>query len=481
MPDAENAGRTLKRKRSPTPSDSELTASEGRSATTTKELVVEKSFCNFCGDHMGNKFNRCVDCGGYMCEQTRPDGPGCIWAGTLDRKKPFRCIVCEPRHWKKMEDPPKGDAGCLPYGFTGYGGRKRSKLTWPMVLATFTLATLPDKYVEKSLMLDFEMQYAAWPENLCSLRGSLKGTRGKKAAAMAAEGAEFVKRSVEFGVPANVFVVVDTHSDAQSGALKYAGRASSPQYSPASEVVREFVTPQLLAEMKSAAARARLSGKPATAASWYDDSPYSRGGWRGLLLSTCAPTMRVGDSFRGVRKLVEDDDFDFVIGFAGSSTLPTQVRNALSQVIERMGVDKTAGIWDTVMSVVGQDIHLLEVNSVVVVFKERGSSEVLARKIARHAPPMRPWGVEFRACATPQCDRTPFDFYVNNNNFDVRMRCRACGWVSAWVKERHWKEHVFRLDSTLPKVFWHSYPPSHALQNIFVEATREKERDDRRG
>ena len=108
-------------------------------------------------------------------------------------------------------------------------------------------------------------------------------------------------------------------------------------------------------------------------------------------------------------------------------------------MIERIGMDKTAAIWDMVMSVVGHNLHLLESNSVVIIFKEWGSSDVLARRIVWHAPPMQPLGVEFHTCATPQCDHTSLDFYVQNDNFNVCMRCRVCGWMSVWVKERHWK------------------------------------------
>ncbi|KAF8426445.1 hypothetical protein L210DRAFT_791616, partial [Boletus edulis BED1] len=145
---------------------------------------------------------------------------------------------------------------------------------------------------------------------------------------------------------------------------------------------------------------------------WYDDSAFSRGGWRGLLLATCSPAMLVAQSFEDVRNLVTSDAFDFVVGFAGASTLPSQIRNALSQIIERIAVDKTAGIWDTVVRVIGQDLLLLEVNTVILVYKERGSHEVVARKIGKHAPPMRPWGVEFNACATPGCKRSSRDFFV---------------------------------------------------------------------
>lgn len=139
-------------------------------------------------------------------------------------------------------------------------------------------------------------------------------------------------------------------------------------------------------------------------------------------------------------------------------------------------MDKTAGIWDAIIRVIGHDLLLLEVNSVVVVFKERGSKEVHARKIGKHSPPLRPWGVEFRACGKPGCSgRKSQDFFVQSKECDVRMTCRFCGWTSAWVKEKDWKGEVFKVDRTLPNVFWHAYPASHSLQNLFIEVTQQKE------
>ena len=38
---------------------------------------------------------------------------------------------------------------------------------------------------------------------------------------------------------------------------------------------------------------------------WYNASPYSRGGWRGLLLSTCAVLMCVLGSFWDIKALME--------------------------------------------------------------------------------------------------------------------------------------------------------------------------------
>lgn len=328
------------------------------------------------------------------------------------------------------------------------------------------------------------------------MKASLKGNGQKKAQTAMRNGIAFIRRSILSDVPANTFVLVDTHSDTNTGGLQWSGGATGPKHVLASEVLQKFCGGDFLSAMKAAANKARGMKRPLQQTGWCDDSPSSRGGWRGLLLSTCSPAMRVPDSFRDIRGLVErqvrsfpveqlrrangelpSDTFDFVLGFAGSSTIPSQIRNALSQVIERIGVDKTGSLWETIVRVIGHDLLLLQVNAVVVVYRERDTNEVEARKIGRHDPPLRPWGVEFHACGTPGCDRMSRDFVVRSDIFDVRMTCRYCRWTSAWVKQPHWKDHVFRLDSTLPNVFWHDYPPSKSLQQLFVDVTGKKAAD----
>jgi hypothetical protein len=126
-----------------------------------------------------------------------------------------------------------------------------------------------------------------------------------KAQASMGKGARFIERSNRSGVPANVFVVLDTHSDNKTGGLQWGGGTSKPKYSPVSQVVRRFCGEEFLAAMKAAATKARGTTPPSGAETeWYDDSVYSRGGWRALLLSTCSPAFRVERSFNDIRELV---------------------------------------------------------------------------------------------------------------------------------------------------------------------------------
>ncbi|KAI9459612.1 hypothetical protein HD554DRAFT_2176882 [Boletus coccyginus] len=366
---------TQKRRRSDSRSDSEPESSL-ESCEGDETLVVLKTFCSFCGDHMGDQLNVCVDCGSYMCEQTDPKGPGCIWVGTVNPEDDFRCIVCEPKYWKAKykEGPARGDLDSFPFGFIGYGGRRRSKLTWPLVFACVTLSSLPDTYVPDALRLDLRNHFMTAPENLCLVKVKLAGNGQKKAQVATTDGIAFIQRSILSDVPANTFVLVDTHSDAVTGELQWSRGSTGPKNCLPSELIRKFCGDGFLQQMKVAADKARGLPPHPPQAGWYDDSAFSRGGWRGLLLSTCAPTMRVPESFQNIRGLVErqvlsfflsfflpagkpgmfsSDTFDFVLGFAGSSTIPSQVRGALSQVIERIGIDKTGHFWDTFVRVIG--------------------------------------------------------------------------------------------------------------------------------
>jgi len=52
------------------------------------------------------------------------------------------------------------------YAFTGYGGRKRAKLTWPLVLVNFVLSTSVESFIADSLKLDFRNHYLPSPDNV---------------------------------------------------------------------------------------------------------------------------------------------------------------------------------------------------------------------------------------------------------------------------------------------------------------------------
>ena len=156
--------------------------------------------------------------------------------------------------------------------------------------------------------------------------------------------------------------------------------------------------------------------------------------------------------------------------------ISSQIKNMINQVIEAIGLDKTSNIWDSITRVVGRDLNLLQLNSVIVIYRERGAAmEVKARHVGLHCPPLRAFGIEFCACATEGCRPSPYDFVIRDNHSGVRMTCRLCKWQSATLKASNVQGLINRLSSTMPDVFWHEYPAAVDIQDAFVRMTKRKE------
>lgn len=161
-----------------------------------------------------------------------------------------------------------------------------------------------------------------------------------------------------------------------------------------------------------------------------------------------------------------------VVGFGSPTLRIEQAKDSISQMIERIGVDKTADVWETIMYCMGNDAMLLDATSVIVVFRERASGKVFCRKIGRHYLPYRPWGVEFRMCQNDHGNKgCHLDFHVKGDAKMARMECKRCHWRSGWVKEEHREGLLFRLNSKLPNVYWHEFPASEDLRSLFVRVT----------
>ncbi|KAI9568084.1 hypothetical protein HD554DRAFT_815522 [Boletus coccyginus] len=289
----------------------------------------------------------------------------------------------------------------------------------------------------------------------------------------------FIDRSIHSAAPANIFVVIDTPADTHSGRLQYKGGSTKPEVASASEILLQFCGENAWEKARMAAAAARKSDVHASASKsgwWYRTEPFARGGWRGLLLGTNGSAVSQEVGFDDLKRLVDQDSFDFVLAFTGSVTLSRQILTTVSKAIEGVGVDKRGNLWETLAVAIGQDSDMLKTNGVVIIFRERETSGVMVRKIGLHHPPHRVWGMEFDACMTEGCRPTPRDFLVKSNESGIRMMCRLCLWRSATVKATDGEGLLNKINGSMPKVYWHSYPASLSLRNLFVAVTKEKER-----
>ena len=111
----------------------------------------------------------------------------------------------------------------------------------------------------------------------------------------------------------------------------------------------------------------------------------------------------------------------------------------------------------------------------MLIYRERGE-EVQCRQIGLHCPPIRVWGFEFAACGNHECRPSPYDCSIRENKSGIRMICRLCNWCSALLRLRDADGMISRVNSTVPNMYWHEYPASMRLQDLFVRATCRKER-----
>jgi hypothetical protein len=144
--------------------------------------------------------------------------------------------------------------------------------------------------------------------------------------------------------------------------------------------------------------------------------------------------------------------FDLVLAFDGGATLPAETRGLLAGVIEQLDINKYTDILGMVIQVVSQELDLLQVNRVVMVYKERGSGLVECLEIGLHLLPTRPLGVEFVACAKKGCQPKVYEIHTHTTRGGVSMQCRYCGWMSMMLKTTETKEHIFPFNSTVPNV-----------------------------
>ena len=181
-----------------------------------------------------------------------------------------------------------------------------------------------DTIVGDSVKMELKHQYAASPHNVrpTGLRLISRGFRGNAATQLHVvdiqlqgngdtvgrqrmdEGCRLIERSIKSSLPANTFVVIDTHADTLTGGLQWAGGSAGVRTAPVSDILLEFCGADFFERTKAAAETARKAREP-DKQEWYTAAPFRRGGWRGLVLTTCGPAMRQRDGFNDLKMLVE--------------------------------------------------------------------------------------------------------------------------------------------------------------------------------
>jgi hypothetical protein len=108
---------------------------------------------------------------------------------------------------------------------------------------------------------------------------------------------DFIKKSMSDGRPANVIIVLDTHSDTFSGQLQATGGLTGVSTTlTLPDLVRTYVGDTVLQEMTRASAKARsyniVHEVSPGVVPWADITPKVRGGWRVMVMVSCGSSVR---------------------------------------------------------------------------------------------------------------------------------------------------------------------------------------------
>ncbi|KAG2741504.1 hypothetical protein P692DRAFT_20750781 [Suillus brevipes Sb2] len=244
------------------------------------------------------------------------------------------------------------------------------------------------------------------------------------------------------------------------------------------EIVEAYLGKDFLKCMGESSDAARNDNSAPTTAKttkqWCDLTAKTRGGWRVLLLVSCGPAIRVSHHFECVLKLVKSKQFEVVVGFGGSGTLPSMVSHTVRSFVVETGVFGRTDPWSAICHMLTSSHDVLDYSTAVVVYATvlDGSRKIECRQIAKDTPGLRAFGYEFRSCGKPGCSPCPPDLRVFNRSERVRVRCLKCGWQSSWARTDSDNKHFKRVNAlAAPQLFWHHFPPSPDLENFFVDLT----------
>jgi hypothetical protein len=109
---------------------------------------------------------------------------------------------------------------------------------------------------------------------------------------------DFIKKSISEGWPANLIIVLDTHSDTFTGQLQATGGLTGTSTTLSlPDLVRGYVGDGTLQEMMKASAIARsydcLPEISPGVAPWADITPKARGGWRVMVMVACGSAVKI--------------------------------------------------------------------------------------------------------------------------------------------------------------------------------------------
>jgi hypothetical protein len=116
-------------------------------------------YCHMCCDAIQPGFqHQCINCSALICEQFVPRSSGCITHGSVVcSKEEFLCPICARTGQKDLP---------LPYGYSGFGRRKKVKMEWPMCVVNLNVEPLEEGYLAAVTKVELMNHYKSQTSNV---------------------------------------------------------------------------------------------------------------------------------------------------------------------------------------------------------------------------------------------------------------------------------------------------------------------------
>ncbi|KAG1820766.1 hypothetical protein EV424DRAFT_1347028 [Suillus variegatus] len=315
-----------------------LVAVQTQAMDSSSPAITMATICHFCCDQTSAPHkHKCINCGAIVCEKFTTHSSRCIVSKFVEvPESEFRYPM-----YSRMGH---GRDKSLCYAFIGFGKQKKAKMVWPMTIVNLNLESMKDNYLANTVILEAQNHYRGFQSNASGAHLS----KLKKLA----PGIDFISHNIEAGSPPNVFLIMDIHSDKFSDMLQHTRGHMSGTSTSLTKILTVYLGEEFLRVMQQSSRIARSDKKVMKTINgnkpWCNLTACAQGGWRGVIMVSCGPAIRVSHHFKAVKVLVEINIVDFVVGFGGLGMLPSMISNAVQSIIMEIGVFGHTNIWSTI-------------------------------------------------------------------------------------------------------------------------------------
>jgi hypothetical protein len=150
--------------------------------------------------------------------------------------------------------------------------------------------------------------------------------------------------------------------------------------------------------------------------------------------------------------------------------MPHDVQPFINGLVEKVAIHGMSGedpLWQAVCDAVISYPTVVATNTVIALYTA-GNGSFVSRAIGMHRAE-RPLGHHFIACGKPGCPSrgNPGHMMGEIKDYSAKIRCRACGWRSKWVRIDEQDVFTPVHKTRAPFLFYHTYPPT-ALESAFL-------------